>query len=366
MTVSLVTLFPDLYNSFLSTSIVGRAQEQQAVSIEKVCLFDYAAPKERIDAPTFGHGAGMLLRPDVIERAIQDRESKQGNAFKIFFSPQGEKLDADLLKEIYVRWREKKHLMLLPARYEGMDARVEHYYADKIVSVGDFVLMGGDLPAMMLLEGLLRLVPGVIGKQESVNHDSFAGAFIDHPEFTVPVVWNDLAVPEVVRSGNHKQIAQWRQEAAVSKSTIEHFEWVRSHALTAEEERLVGNYIPHHYAILMHTQVVLPNDQEGCTSVTSLDIHDIARSACTYGLKGYFIVTPLADQQKIIRKLLDFWASQEGEEYNSHRHRALEHVVIVSSLEQALIEIEKEGSLQLLYLLVRPREHQNMCTISNE
>jgi tRNA (guanine37-N1)-methyltransferase len=349
MTVSIVTLFPDLYKPFLDTSIVKRAQEQQKVAFEITSLFSYVAPKERVDAPTFGHGSGMLIRPDVVERAINAREAASGKAYKIFFSPQGEKVDADVLKELYRICQEKKHLMLLPARYEGMDSRVEHYYADKVISIGDFVLMGGDLPAMMVLEGLLRFIPGVVGKQESVEQDSFMGAFVDYPEYTAPVEWKGIKVPEVIRSGNHKEIARWRKEMAARKSALEHFEWVRSHPLSAEEKKLVESYIPPHYAILMHNQVILPNEQEGCTSVTSLDIHDIARSACTYGLKGYFIVTPLADQQKIIKKLLSFWASPEGEEYNPHRHSALERVFVVSSLDEALAGIvEQEAATPLL------------------
>lgn len=336
MTISIVTLFCDLYAPFLKASLLGRAQAQGLISFDVVSLFNYAAQKERIDAPTFGHGAGMLLRPDVIERAISDREKIHGPGYKVFFSPQGEKLDADVLKTMYHAAQEKRHIMLLPARYEGMDARVEEYYADKVISVGDFVLMGGDLPAMMLIEGFARYLPGVVGKQESILNDSFASSFVDYPEYTVPLEWKGMKVPDVVRSGDHKKIMQWRANQAAQKSVLEHFGWVRTHQATSEEEKLIASCIPSHYAILMHSQILLPNGEEGCTSVTSLDIHDIARSAHTYGLKKYFIVTPLRDQQKIIQTLLDFWASDHGINYNPHRHEALENVILVSTLDEAL------------------------------
>ena len=148
---------------------------------------------------------------EVIERAVDAQEHAHGKAFKIFFSPSGRRLDQDLLKKLLQSIEEKEHLMLLPARYEGMDSRVEEHYADEIISAGDFVVMGGDLPAMLLMEGLLRLIPGVVGKAESVEQDSFFGPFVDHPHYTAPVVWKDLEVPEVLRSGNHAFIAQWRE-----------------------------------------------------------------------------------------------------------------------------------------------------------
>jgi tRNA (guanine37-N1)-methyltransferase len=174
-------------------------------------------------------------------------------------------------------------------------------------------------------------------------------------------------VPDVVRSGNHKELSEWRENLAARKSTLGHFDWVRTHCLTARQEKLVSAMIPAHYAVLMHTQVILPNDMVGCTSVTSLDIHDIARSACTYGLKGYFIVTPLADQQKIIRKLLGFWASEEGADYNMHRHKALENVYLVSSLDEALEIIAQRENAEPLLMGTSarvPEYEQHACSIS--
>jgi tRNA (guanine37-N1)-methyltransferase len=197
MNISIVSLFPELYQPFLATSLVRRAQEKNLISVNVASLFSYVEPKERVDAPTFGHGAGMLLRPDVVQKAIEDQEQAHGKSYKIFFSPRGQKLSQKKLQQIKEKSESFGHIMMLPARYEGMDARVEQVYADEIISVGDFVLMGGDVPAMILLEGLLRLLPGVIGKQESVTHDSFNGPFVDYPEYTEPVVWHGLEVPDV-------------------------------------------------------------------------------------------------------------------------------------------------------------------------
>ena len=262
MRISIVTLFPALYEPFLSTSLVHRAVQAGHVTFAVDDLLSHAAPKERIDSPTFGHSAGMLIKPEIVEKAIERQESLHGPAFKIFFSPQGKKLDQPLLKKLMSAIQQKKHAILLPARYEGMDARVEEHYADEIISIGDYVLMGGDLPAMVLIEGLLRLIPGVIGKQESVDEESFSGPFVDHPEFTAPVDWKGCVVPEVIRSGNHAEITTWRRKKAAQATVLHHFDWLRSHVDTTEDIKLAASYIPPHYVILMHSQVALEQGRE--------------------------------------------------------------------------------------------------------
>ena len=240
--------------------------------------------------------------------------------------------------------------MLIPARYEGMDARVEEQYADMIVSVGDFVLMGGDIPAMMLLEGMLRLLPGVVGKQESVECESFSGPFLDYPEYTEPVEWHGMKVPEVVRSGHHAEIDKWRMEQADQKTVLNNFAWLRKSMLTDKERELAASYIPPHYIVLMHDEVLVGSENNlGSTSVMSIDIHDIARSSCTYGMKQFFIVTPLIDQQKIIKKFFSFWKSDSGVDYNKGRHMAINLVSVADKLDDVVADIEhKEGKIPIL------------------
>jgi tRNA (guanine37-N1)-methyltransferase len=370
--ISVVTLFQELYAPFLSTSLIKRAQEQDLVSCSVSSLFDFVAPKVRVDAPVAGHGSGMLLKPEVMEKAIEHNERERGPAYKIFFSPHGETLDQDLLKEIYKQVQERNgHLMVLPARYEGIDARVESFYADKIVSVGDFVLMGGDVPAMMLLEGLLRLVPGVVGRQESVVCDSFESALVDYPHYTEPETWKGMSVPPVVKSGNHKELRQWRLEQAARRTVRHHFDWMRGHKLAAEEEKVVMDVVPPHYVVLMHSDVRLPDDRVGTTSVTSLDIHDVARSVATYGLAGYYLVTPLEDQQKIVRKLLSFWDSEVGKEYNKHRYEALQRVFLNDTLAAVIADVRhREGKEPLLVAtsarVNEYREHHGAITYNDQ
>lgn len=348
--ISILTVFEQLYEPFLNTSLVGRAQEKEIVHIDVQSFFSYVQPKERIDAPTFGPGAGMLIRPDVVQKSIEDKEQRYGKAFKIFFSPRGQKVDQRVFETIATRMQETNHLMIIPARYEGMDARVEQEYADMILSVGDFVVMGGDVPAMLLLEGVLRLLPDVVGKQESVVRDSFVGPFVDFPSYTEPVEWKGQRVPDVLRSGNHAAIENWRSEHAVRKTVLEHFGWLRSQRMTDQDKKLAQRYIPSHYVALMHSEVLVGEERKpGVTSVTSIDIHDIARSSKTYGIQEFFLVTPLVDQQKIVNKVLDFWKKGIGAEYNRCRYNAIQLVHLIPSIDEAIQKIEeKEGKKPLV------------------
>ncbi len=194
---------------------MARAQEQKLVQFDLADFFSFVAPKERIDAPTFGHGAGMLIKPEVVQKAIESQEQAHGSAYKIFFSPHGKKLDQNLLQQIAQEAGKKNHLMLVPARYEGMDSRVEEYYADQVISIGDFVLMGGDLPAMILLEGIIAIDSGSGWENKNrCNTIHSPGPFVDYPEYTEPVVWQGKSVPEVLRSGNHAEIVKVARPAS--------------------------------------------------------------------------------------------------------------------------------------------------------
>lgn len=352
MNISILTVFPQLYDTFLQTSLIGRAQDKGIVNINASSFFKYVAPKERIDAPIIGHGSGMVIRPDVIEAAVADKEAQFGAAFKIFFSPQGRKLNQPLLRELLDKLKAVNHLMLIPSRYEGMDARVEEEYADEIVSVGDFVVMGGDIPAMLFLEGLLRLMPGVVGKQESIEEESFSGPFVDFPVYAPPALWKGMQVPEILKSGNHGAVKAWRMDKAIEKTVYHHFEWLRSYPLTDAQIAACKPYIPRHYVTLQHGDVMVGDSggkKPGATSVTSIDIHDIARASKTYGIEQFFITTPLLDQQKIVRTMLDFWQTGVGADYNPHRHTAVNAVSLQADIGSVIESIEaREGMKPLL------------------
>lgn len=341
LNLSIVTLFPDLYEPFIKTSLIGRACEKNLLTANTINLFSFCAPKERLDAPSYGPGAGMLLKPMVVQKAIESGEAQKQKAYKIFFSPQGTKLTQPLARNLAKKWLKHEHLMLVCARYEGMDARVEQHYADEIISIGDYVLMGGDLPAMVLLEAVLRHVPDIVGKQESVVQDSFTGPLVDYPEYTDPLVWKDLSVPDIIRSGNHQKIADYRQEQALRTTMRTHFDWFRSFDTPEKLRAQARKHIPPHYVALMHTDVKLKDGRIGTSSITSIDVHDIARAAKTFGFEKYFVVSPLEDQQNIIGTLLDFWRTK-GPSYNQSRAQSINLVQQARDLNEVITLIKHE------------------------
>jgi len=368
MNISVLTVLSELYKPFLETSLIKRAVDKKIISFDVDDFFSFVVSKERIDAVPFGPCAGMLIKPMVVERAIASKEESHGKAYKVFFSPQGKKLTTHLAREIALKTQETGHLMLVASRYEGVDSRAESIYADLMVSLGDFVLMGGDIAALAVLESTLRFIPGIVGKEESVVDESFSGPFVEYPQFTEPVVWKGLEVPHVVRSGNHAAIKQWRENEAARKTVFNHFEWFRGFPVARHECKLAAQYIPHHYTALLHNDVLISDSQvEGTTSVTSIDIHDIARSSRTYGVQQFFVVTHLIDQRKIVDKLLQFWAT-EGIEYNCSRHHAVSHVSVKDRLDQVIEAIElKEGKKPIVVATsAREIDHPHVITFYDQ
>jgi len=374
MKISIISVFPELHERFISTSLIARAVEKKVISFNLIKLSNMCEPKERIDEPTCGPGAGMIIKPEVIEKAIQTAESHHGPGYRIFFSPQGETLTQPRIRRLAAQLfdvpdvpttpqtqaQKIDHLILVCSRYEGIDARVEQYYAHQVISIGDYVLMGGDLPAQVFLEALLRLLPGIVGKNASVEHESFSGPFLDYPEYGLPVEWKGLQIPEVVRSGNHQLINDWRRQEACKKTIHKRFDWFKANNPSAEDKALSRKYIPPHYVVLMHSQVNLKQGPVGTTSIASLDIHDIARSSATYGIKNYFVVSPLEDQQNILQTFLKFWRSDVGKNYNLSRFNAISRVIEAYSLEEAVARIKKQEGKDpiIISTSARASDHQ--------
>ncbi|MGB8366829.1 MAG: tRNA (guanosine(37)-N1)-methyltransferase TrmD [Candidatus Babeliales bacterium] len=359
--ISVLTVFEQLYKPFLQTSLIHGAQKKNIVDINVSSFFSYVDPKTRIDAPTFGPGPGMLIRPAVVEAAIEDKERQYGSAFTIFFSPQGKKLDQQLLVNLANEMQKKPHILLVPARYEGMDTRVENYYADLILSVGDFVLMGGDLPAMVFLEGILRLFPGVVGKEESVEKESFSGPFVDFPAYTRPIDWKGYLVPAIVRSGNHAAINEWRMEQAAQDTVLQHFNWLRTqHVLTDKQKNLVKKFIPSHYLAFYFNDMFesMEKDNE-LTLLKLLTICDIACSSSLYGLTALFL--NLKPEKKNLLK--DYFFNNI--ENSIRKNAAISLIKSCKSINSAInMIIEKEGKKPLLVGITNLSESNNGKTIS--
>jgi tRNA (guanine37-N1)-methyltransferase len=357
LVVSIVTAFPALYSEFLSISLLRLAQERGLVRFNLIKFSDQCAPKEPIDEPTVGPGPGMILKPDVVANAIERAFSDFGKGYVIFFTPQGRVLDQRLLEFVADRVGisspiavpADQHIVLVCSRYEGCDARVEAFYADLRLSIGDYVLMGGDLPAQVFLEGFLRLLPGIVGNKDSVVHDSFGSELLDHDEFGLPVEWRENRIPDVLRSGDHGKIKTWRERNALLKTLIRRFDWFRKHAAVEKLILQAREELPRHYVALMHSEVLVKSGEVGTTSVTSIDLHDIARTSQSYGIEQFFAVTPLIDQIEIVKTFVEFWRSGIGGKLNATRNQSTSRLALAQSFDEVLKTIaEREGKPPLV------------------
>lgn len=373
MKISIISVFPEIHETFLSHGIIAKAIASNKISCNLIKLSSFIPPKVRIDEPTCGPGAGMVIKPTLLEEAIEQCEQEHGKGKKVFFSPQGITLDQQVLtsfvKEVTTEQENTRnstselpkepHLIFICPRYEGTDARVEKHYADYLFSIGDYVLMGGDLPAQVLIESMLRLIPGIIGKQESVDQDSFTGPFLDHPLYGLPIEWKNEQVPEVITSGNHAAIATWRQEKSAEKTVHTRFDWFRKKQPSPEAIKAAKKYVPNHYLTLMHSQVLIKGKGVGHTSIASLDIHDIARTSKTFDIKQFFLVSQLVDQRNILASFLKFWHSREGKNYNQSRYDAVALVNAEENLTKVVKRIEEQEGKKPIIIATSAQQHGN-------
>lgn len=212
MRFQVVTIFPEMFAGFLGAGVIGRAIERGLLRVDTVCLRDFAQDAHRtVDDRPYGGGAGMVLKPDVLSDAIAHCRAASPGARVVFLTPQGRTLDHRMVCDL----RACPSLVLVSGRYQGIDQRAIDEHADLEVSIGDYVLSGGEVAAMAVIDAVARLVDGVVGKEESVRSDSFAEGLLAPPVYTRPEVWNGRRVPQVLLGGDHGKIAQWRHDEAV-------------------------------------------------------------------------------------------------------------------------------------------------------
>lgn len=211
--VHVLTIFPEMFPGSLNTSLIGKALESEKWSCNPVNLRDFAHDKHHsVDDEPFGGGVGMLMRPDVIGRAVESVLSTAGpDIAKVYLSPKGQPLNQSKAATLS---ENKDGLLILCGRFEGIDQRViDHYNFDEI-SIGDFVMTGGEMAAYCLIDACVRLLPDVVGKAESLADESFAHGLLEYPQYTRPQEWNGLSVPNVLLSGHHEHIRLWRHQQA--------------------------------------------------------------------------------------------------------------------------------------------------------
>lgn len=237
MFFDILTLFPEMFAGPFSESILKRAREKDLIDIKTVNIRDFAEDKHHTtDEPPYGGGAGMVMKAEPIFKSWQNTQAERGVKSKtILMSPQGEQLTQDLVKDL----AEEEGLTIICGRYEGVDERVRDKIVDQEISIGDYVLTGGELPAMVLVDSISRLLTGVLGDEDSSKKDSFYNGLLEHPHYTRPREVEGLKVPDVLLSGNHQLIERWRKKESLKRTLLRRKDLLEDKELKAEERELL-------------------------------------------------------------------------------------------------------------------------------
>ncbi|MEE9583527.1 MAG: tRNA (guanosine(37)-N1)-methyltransferase TrmD [Dehalococcoidales bacterium] len=239
MRIDIVTLFPGMFEEPFNTGIFGRAATKGLVSVNLYNIRDYTHDKHHIvDDYPYGGGAGMVLKPEPIFEAVEQikQESEAGELPIILLTPQGRLFS----QAAAVKLSQHSHLVLICGRYEGVDERVRQHLATDELSIGDYVLSGGELAAMVVVDAIVRLLPGVLGSEDSLKDGSHSDGLLQYPQYTRPPIYRGWPVPEVLLSGNHQQIAKWRREQAIMRTLRRRSELLDKANLNPEESKLLS------------------------------------------------------------------------------------------------------------------------------
>jgi tRNA (guanine37-N1)-methyltransferase len=347
---TVITLFPRMFDSPLGESILKKAQDKELISISLADPRDYATDRHRMtDDYPYGGGQGMVMKAEPLVGAIEAIRQRSRNARVIMLSPRGAVFD----QHTAGRLAKEEEIVLVCGRYEGVDERVASF-VDEELSVGDYTLTGGEPAALVIIDAVSRLVPGVLGNEVSALQDSFSDGHLEYPQYTRPENFRGMKVPEILLSGDHERIRQWREE--------------RSRALTQQRRpdlllKSRGQVQPREapafrapvFLALLHYPVYDKNKQIVTTAVTNMDIHDIARSSKTYGIRGFYVVTPVKALQKLALKIVEHWQHGYGSQYNETRKEALALARIRDGLDDVLIDIERDTGQKPIIVVTSAR-----------
>jgi tRNA (guanine37-N1)-methyltransferase len=243
MRFDVVTLFPDMLQAMIGDGVTGRAFDKGLAELVTWNPRDYTRDVHRtVDDRPYGGGPGMVMKVEPLQAAIEDAKQAAPESRVAYLSPQGKELNQSAVREL----AQRDGMILIAGRYEGIDERVIDRYVDEEWSIGDYVLSGGELPALVLMDAVLRLLPGVLGDADSAEQDSFTEGLLDCPHYTRPELFADMPVPEVLMSGNHQAIRRWRLQQSLGRTWLRRPGLLQGRELTKEEQLLLEQFIQAH------------------------------------------------------------------------------------------------------------------------
>ena len=338
MKFTVVTILPELVEPALVAGVVGRAREAGVIAVDTVNPRDFTTDRHRtVDDTPYGGGPGMVMKPEPLLAAIAKASTPASR--RILLSPAGAPLTQGKVKELATY----AHLVLVCGRYEGVDERVIELGIDEEISLGDYVVSGGELGALVIIDAVARLVPGVLGEPTSADDESHSAGLLEYPQYTRPAKLGDKEVPAILSSGNHAAIAAWRRQQALVRTAQRRPELFARHALTAADKKLLPPPLASrtHLALVHHPCF----DRTGkivTTSLTNFDIHDLARSTMTYGLAAYHLVTPITQQREKAEHIAGLWLEETAGRKppaSGSRAGALARVRTADSVETVIAEL---------------------------
>lgn len=357
MRFTVVTIFPEMFASVLEAGVVGRAIAAGAIEVSFVNPRDFTSDRHRtVDDTPYGGGPGMVMKVEPVVAAIEAAAQGPAPAHRILLAAGGRPLGQQRVQELAAM----PHLVLVCGRYEGVDERVAETSIDEEISVGDFVLTGGELGAMSIIDAVARYVPGVLGEAASTSEESFSEGLVEYPQYTRPMEFRGLSVPAILQSGHHERIRQWRRQQALVRTARRRPDLLAGHRFSDEDRKLwneLASVEPaaRTYVALVHHPVYDRNQRIVTSAVTNLDVHDIARSSTTYGLAGYFVVTPVGAQRDKVKEILAVWtedleaaagdAAQDGKGGKSGRGKDRKDSGDSDNRGQALARVRTAASL---------------------
>lgn len=349
MLFNIVSLFPEFFDSPLNASLMAKAREAGLVSFAMHSPRDHGLGAHRcVDDRPYGGGPGMVLMLEPLGHTLRAIE-KPGRM--LVMAPGGKPFTQNMAREL----AQDESCTLICGRYEGFDARLADIFPVEYISMGDAVLNGGEVPALAIVEAVARLLPGFMGKEESGEEESFSSGLLEYPHYTRPENFEGHAVPDILRSGDHGRIAAWRREESL-RATLHTRPDLLHEALLTEKDAECLAQVPRDrpgrnlFVALVHHPVIIEGKNSGASSLTNLDIHDIARSSRTYGLGGFYIATPLEDQKAVLDGILRHWLHGPARNGHSHRAEALALVHGVSLIEDAVAHVAERTGQQPLVL----------------
>lgn len=234
MKIDVLTIFKNMFDTVMGESIMGRAIDRNIVSVNYTDIRDFSNDKhKRVDDYPFGGGPGMVMKPEPIYNALSSLDYK--NARVIYMSPKGKVFNQNLAREL----SKEEHIIFICGHYEGIDNRIIDNYVDDEISIGDYVLTGGELAAMVVMDSIIRLLPGVLGNEDSFKDESHYEGLLEYPQYTRPRVFNDISVPEVLLSGNHKKIEEWKRYQSLMLTYLRRKDLLENIKLSKDDEKIL-------------------------------------------------------------------------------------------------------------------------------